>query len=77
MKRIGTAVILGLALTSGGCSAQHANQNQSQAANVAPIEPEVSPQAEAMPKPITGPELLAQQPSEVRAAFKDHDQNGH
>ena len=75
MKRICTAGVLALALTVGGCSAQQGHQNQSQAANVAPIEPE-APEAEATPKPITGAELLAQQPSEVRAAFKDHDQNG-
>src|SRR5271166_3910983 len=76
MKRIGTVGSLALALTIGGCSAQQGHQNQSQAANVAPIEPEAAPQSEATPKLITGAELLAQQPSEVRAAYKDHDQNG-
>jgi P-type conjugative transfer protein TrbG len=76
MKRIGTVGSLALALTIGGCSAQQGHQNQSQAANVAPIEPEAAPQSEATPKPITGAELLAQQPSEVRAAYKNHDQNG-
>src|SRR5713226_3418095 len=76
MKRIGTVGSLALALTIGGCSAQQGHQNQSQAANVAPIQPEAAPQSEATPKPITGAELLAQQPSEVRAAYKDHDQNG-
>ena len=71
MKRIGTAGILALALTVGGCSAQQGHQNQSQASNVAPIEPEAAPEAEATPKPITAAELLAQQPAEIQAAFKD------
>ena len=61
MKRIRTAGVLALALTVGGCSAQQGHQNQSQAANVAPIEPEAAPQSEGTPKPITGAELLAQQ----------------
>jgi hypothetical protein len=76
MKRIGTAGILALALTIGGCSAQQGHQNQSQAASVAPIESDAAPEAEATPKPITGAELLAQRPAEIRAAFKGHDQNG-
>src|SRR6266481_4759123 len=76
MKRIGTIGSLALALTIGGCSAQQGDQNQSQAANVAQMEPEAVPQSEATHKPITGAELLAQQTSEVRAAYKDHDQNG-
>ncbi len=71
MKRIAMAGTLTLALTLGGC------------ANLqTPPEPplnlvtEAAPEAEATPPPPTGAELLAQQPSQVQEAVRDHRQDG-
>ena len=40
------------------------------------IVPQDAPEAEATPTPPTAEDLLAQQPPEVRAAIKQHDQDG-
>jgi P-type conjugative transfer protein TrbG len=68
MKRVVVAV--GLALMMGGCAAQR--QSAPPPVKVA-IAPE--PQSETPPPP-TGAEILAAQPSQVRAAVKEHEQSG-
>ena len=40
------------------------------------IVPQDAPEAEATPTPPTAEDLLAQQPSEVQAAIKQHEQDG-
>jgi len=71
MRRIASAGTLALALTFGACAAQKP-----------PTPPplnlvtEAPSQADAAPAAPTGAQLLAQQPSEVQAAIKEHQQDG-
>ena len=71
MRRIASAGTLTLALTLAACAAQ-----QPPAPPPLSLVTEAPPQAEAAPAPPTGAELLAQQPSEVQAAIKEHQQEG-
>ena len=71
MRRIAMAGIVTLALTVGACAPQ-----QPSAPPALNLVTEAPPQAEATPAPPTGAELLAQQPSEVQAAIKEHQQDG-
>jgi len=71
MRRIASAGTLTLALTLGACAA-----HQPPAPPPLNLVTEAPPQAEATPAPPTGAELLAQQPSEVQAAIKEHQQDG-
>ena len=71
MRRIASAGTLTLALTFGACAAQ-----QPPAPPPLNLATEAPPQAEATPAPPTEAELLAQQPSEVQAAIKEHQQDG-
>ncbi|MGH7778975.1 MAG: P-type conjugative transfer protein TrbG [Candidatus Binataceae bacterium] len=72
MKRIATAGTLALALTLGACAAQ-----QAPAPPPLKLVTEAAPQPEATPSPPTGAQLLKQQPSEVQAAIKEHQQDGN
>ena len=75
MRRIAMAGSFALALTLGGCAAlqdTRINASRERSADRA----EAAPQAEATPTPLTGAEILAQQPAEVREAIKEHDQSG-
>jgi type IV secretion system protein TrbG len=70
MRRIAMAGTLTLALTLGACAAQQP-----------PAPPPLNlvteaQQPEAAPAPPTGDQLLAQQPSEVQEAIKEHQQDG-
>ena len=71
MRRVVLAGTLTLALTLGACAA-----HQSPAPPPLNLVTEAPPQAEAAPAAPTGAELLAQQPSEVQAAIKEHQQDG-
>ncbi len=71
MRRIASAGTLTLALTLGACAAQ-----QPPAPPPLNLVTQAPPQPEAAPAPATGAQLLAQQPSEVQAAIKEHQQDG-
>jgi len=71
MRRIASAGTLTLALTLGACAAQ-----QPPAPPPLNLVTQAPPQPEAAPAPPTGAQLLAQQPSEVQAAIKEHQQDG-
>ncbi len=71
MKRIKFAGTIALALTLGACAAQ-----QPPAPPPLKIVTETAPKSEAPPSSPTGAQILAQQPSEVQQAIKDHDQDG-
>ena len=71
MRGVATAGTLTLALTLAACAAQ-----QPSAPPPLNLVTEAPPQAEAAPAPPTGAELLAQQPSEVQEAIKEHRQDG-
>jgi P-type conjugative transfer protein TrbG len=71
MKRIATAGTLTLALTLGGCAAK-----QPPAPPPLKLVTEAAPKQDAAPPPPTGAQLLAQQPREVQAAVREHQQNG-
>ncbi len=71
MRQIATAGTFMLALTFGGCAGQ-----QPPAPPPLNLVTEAPPQPEAAPAPPTGAQLLAQQPSEVQAAIKEHQKHG-
>lgn len=71
MKRIATAGTLTLALTLSACAGQ-----QPSAPPPLNLVTEASPRPEVAPAPATGAQLLAQQPSEVQAAIKEHRRDG-
>ncbi len=67
MKRIASAGTLTLALTLGACAAQPPP---------APPPLKLVTEAPAYPELPTGAQLLAQQPSEVQAAIREHQHDG-
>src|SRR5216683_1837718 len=69
MKRVVVAV--GLALMMGGCGAR-----QSPAAPQVKVAVAAPPPKPEAPPPPTGAEILAAEPSEVRAAVKQYEENG-
>jgi P-type conjugative transfer protein TrbG len=71
MRRIASAGTLTLALTLGACAGQ-------QPPTPPPLNlvTEAPSKPEAAPAPPTAAQLLAQQPSEVQAAIKEHQQDG-
>lgn len=71
MKAIKSAATIALALTLSACAAQ-----QPPMPPPLKIVTEAAPKSEATPPSPTGAQLLAQQPSEVQQAVKDHDQDG-
>lgn len=72
MKYTITTCALALAIGVAGCSSKQ------QATPPPPLKlvTEAAPKPEAAPAPLTGEQLLAQQPSEVRQAIKDHQNGG-
>jgi type IV secretion system protein TrbG len=69
MKRIGKFGFIALSLTLGACSAKQAPPPLTLVTKaVPPPEPE--------PAPLSGAQLLAQQPQEVQEAVKQHQQDG-
>ncbi len=71
MKAIRSASTIGLALMLSACAAQ-----QPPTPPPLKIVTEAAPKPEATPPSPTGAQLLAQQPSEVQQAVKDHQQDG-
>jgi P-type conjugative transfer protein TrbG len=71
MKAIKFAGTIALALTLSACAAQ-----QPPAPPPLKIVTEAAPKSAATPSSPTRAQLLAQQPSEVQQAIKDHDQDG-
>jgi len=70
MRRIASAGALTLALTLGACAGQ-----QPPAPPPLNLVTEAPSQPEAAPAPPTAAQLLAQQPCEVQAAIKEHQQD--
>ncbi|MDA8349023.1 MAG: P-type conjugative transfer protein TrbG [Pseudomonadota bacterium] len=71
MKSIRSAGSIALALTLGACASQ-----PPAAPPPLNLVTEAPPEPAATPAPLTGAQLLEQQPSEVRAAIKEHQQDG-
>jgi hypothetical protein len=66
------AVSVSLALLLSAC----ASQQQPPAPPPLKLVTESPSEPSPAPPPLTGPQLLAQQPSEVQAAIKEHEQDG-
>ncbi len=71
MKRIGSFGFVALSLTLGACAPQQAPQPPPLT-----LVTKAEPAAEAEPAPLTGAQLLAQQPEEVQGAVKEHQHDG-
>jgi len=70
MKCTRTIACVALALTLAACSAQQAPPPP------LTLVTKATPPPESEPSPLTGAQLLAQQPEEVQAAVKQHQQGG-
>jgi P-type conjugative transfer protein TrbG len=68
MKRMVLAI--GLTLMLGGCAAQQPP------APPLKLAVEAAPQPQAAPPPLTGAQILAEQPPQVRDAIKERDESG-
>jgi len=71
MKCIVTFGLAALALTLAACSAQQSSQPPPLT-----LLTKAAPPPEPEPAPLTGAQLLAQQPAEVQEAIKQHQQDG-
>jgi hypothetical protein len=71
MKFIGKFGFIALSLTLGACSTKQASPPPALTL-VTKAEPPSDPE----PPPLTGAQILAQQPQEVQEAVKQHQQNG-
>jgi len=70
MKCIGTFGFVALSLTLAACSAQQTPPPP------LTLVTKAAPSPEPEPAPLTGAQMLAQQPQEVREAVKQHQQDG-